>query len=218
MLGLWYNAQCLGGNGGVLFFAADHNPIVYGQSALCETISVLLHLGNGGNSHGGRCVMWARNYERCERCGTDTIPHNAKGLCRKCYNFVYGKEQKRRYRDRNRESERERWRRYYRKNREHRWAYVRAWVKDNPERVKEANRERCRRRRRKYPETAEYIANRKHLSETVPFCTNCGATERLEVHHIVPAEVGGTHALDNLQILCFKCHRTEHGCDMSHLD
>ena len=57
MPGLWYNDQCLDGNGGVLFCAASHNPIVYGQSALCETISVLLHLGNGGNSHGGRCVM-----------------------------------------------------------------------------------------------------------------------------------------------------------------
>jgi 5-methylcytosine-specific restriction endonuclease McrA len=38
-------------------------------------------------------------------------------------------------------------------------------------------------------------------------CTNCGATERLEVHHIVAAEDGGPMTMENLTTLCFDHHR-----------
>ena len=29
--------------------------------------------------------MWAREYERCVKCGATEIPHFAKGCCRRCY-------------------------------------------------------------------------------------------------------------------------------------
>jgi 5-methylcytosine-specific restriction endonuclease McrA len=38
-------------------------------------------------------------------------------------------------------------------------------------------------------------------------CRNCGATERLSVHHIVKARYGGRDTLDNLVTLCASCHR-----------
>jgi len=57
-IGMWYNYTCLGGGKGVLLCATDHNPIDCGQSALHETINVLLHLDSGGkHSRGGRFAM-----------------------------------------------------------------------------------------------------------------------------------------------------------------
>lgn len=46
-------------------------------------------------------------------------------------------------------------------------------------------------------------------------CRNCGVAEgmrgiTLEVHHIVPREVGGTHELRNLITLCHQCHNAVH--------
>jgi 5-methylcytosine-specific restriction endonuclease McrA len=37
-------------------------------------------------------------------------------------------------------------------------------------------------------------------------CTVCGATERLSVHHIVPARQGGSDEQENLVTLCRRCH------------
>jgi hypothetical protein len=49
-------------------------------------------------------------------------------------------------------------------------------------------------------------------------CANCGKSgqkggTRLEVHHIVPREVGGTHKLSNLIPLCSPCHFAVHYTD-----
>ncbi len=41
-------------------------------------------------------------------------------------------------------------------------------------------------------------------------CTVCGATEQLEVHHVVPRRAGGMDALSNLVTLCAACHEREH--------
>lgn len=41
-------------------------------------------------------------------------------------------------------------------------------------------------------------------------CANCGSTEFLEIHHVVPVEVGGTDKLTNLKLLCQKCHVLAH--------
>lgn len=46
-------------------------------------------------------------------------------------------------------------------------------------------------------------------------CVNCGREGRqngsqLEIHHIVPREVGGTHKLSNLIPLCTPCHFAVH--------
>jgi 5-methylcytosine-specific restriction endonuclease McrA len=55
-------------------------------------------------------------------------------------------------------------------------------------------------------------------------CVSCGATEKLEVHHIVRVADGGdAFALSNLQTLCIRCHGERHrgregatGAELSH--
>jgi 5-methylcytosine-specific restriction endonuclease McrA len=37
-------------------------------------------------------------------------------------------------------------------------------------------------------------------------CTRCGATERLEVHHVIPARDGGATTPANCVTLCADCH------------
>lgn len=41
-------------------------------------------------------------------------------------------------------------------------------------------------------------------------CEACGSSFSLEVHHKVPVSEGGTDDLDNLQVLCRKCHQKRH--------
>lgn len=39
-------------------------------------------------------------------------------------------------------------------------------------------------------------------------CANCGSTERLEWHHMIPAFLGGTAEEGNMICLCHDCHRS----------
>lgn len=41
-------------------------------------------------------------------------------------------------------------------------------------------------------------------------CANCGSTEGLQVHHIVPVSNGGTPNISNLRTLCATCHNKVH--------
>jgi HNH endonuclease len=42
-------------------------------------------------------------------------------------------------------------------------------------------------------------------------CVSCGATDKLEVHHIVRVADGGdAFALSNLRTLCIRCHGDQH--------
>ena len=41
-------------------------------------------------------------------------------------------------------------------------------------------------------------------------CRKCGKAGVLEVDHILPLRDGGTHALENLQVLCRGCHIRKH--------
>lgn len=41
-------------------------------------------------------------------------------------------------------------------------------------------------------------------------CVNCGATEEIEYHHIVPLSLGGSDTLSNICPLCAKCHGKVH--------
>jgi 5-methylcytosine-specific restriction endonuclease McrA len=38
-------------------------------------------------------------------------------------------------------------------------------------------------------------------------CTNCGATEDLQAHHVIAAADGGRTTMKNLITLCVDCHR-----------
>jgi 5-methylcytosine-specific restriction endonuclease McrA len=42
-------------------------------------------------------------------------------------------------------------------------------------------------------------------------CTICGATHKLEVHHIIPLSKGGRNIPINFTTLCHSCHRRKHG-------
>lgn len=43
-------------------------------------------------------------------------------------------------------------------------------------------------------------------------CVQCGTTEKLEAHHIIPRNDGGEDTLENMAILCHSCHQdVEHG-------
>ena len=41
-------------------------------------------------------------------------------------------------------------------------------------------------------------------------CQYCGGAGRLEVHHVIELERGGTNDLDNLSALCRTCHIEKH--------
>ena len=42
-------------------------------------------------------------------------------------------------------------------------------------------------------------------------CQNCGATQHLQVHHIVFRSRSGGDEEENLITLCAECHRRKHG-------
>lgn len=42
-------------------------------------------------------------------------------------------------------------------------------------------------------------------------CCNCGNTEDIQYHHIVPIAMGGNHILSNLVCICGTCHTKIHG-------
>lgn len=41
-------------------------------------------------------------------------------------------------------------------------------------------------------------------------CANCGSTDKIEYHHIVPLVLGGTNNLSNIVPLCKVCHLKAH--------
>lgn len=58
----------------------------------------------------------------------------------------------------------------------------------------------------------EYKRIRSSLDKELPKeCGNCGSTEELDIHHIVPISLGGTNRITNLVRLCTSCHAKAHG-------
>lgn len=62
-------------------------------------------------------------------------------------------------------------------------------------------------------DTREYFTrNRKYYWENLKNeCINCGSTDELQLHHIVPLSQGGTNRLSNIVVICSKCHGKIHG-------
>lgn len=42
-------------------------------------------------------------------------------------------------------------------------------------------------------------------------CMACGSRSQLQVHHTTPLARGGTNRIENLKLLCEKCHQASHG-------
>lgn len=61
--------------------------------------------------------------------------------------------------------------------------------------------------------TREYFAsNRRYYWKNLKNeCVNCGSTNELQLHHIVPLIQGGTNRLSNVVVLCSNCHGKIHG-------
>lgn len=52
----------------------------------------------------------------------------------------------------------------------------------------------------------------KSLYDMMPkYCANCGATEDLNIHHVIPIALGGKTVISNLVVLCTECHKKIHG-------
>ena len=61
--------------------------------------------------------------------------------------------------------------------------------------------------------TREYFEHHKqYYFNNLPHkCANCGSTDNLYLHHIVPLTLGGTNNLSNIVPLCGNCHSKVHG-------
>jgi hypothetical protein len=57
-----------------------------------------------------------------------------------------------------------------------------------------------------YPNQTKMKNARKYLLKTIGHCEMCGSTKKLEVHH--KDESKTNHAIDNLSLLCHKCHQS----------
>ena len=61
----------------------------------------------------------------------------------------------------------------------------------------------------KHKVIAEFVRNRAGDK-----CQKCGSTHDLNIDHIIPRRVGGSHHPDNLQLLCRSCHGYKTGREM----
>ena len=57
----------------------------------------------------------------------------------------------------------------------------------------------------------EYNEARKMIKDRPRICVNCGSTENIEMHHIVPLSEGGNNVESNIVMLCRACHYSAHG-------
>ena len=53
-------------------------------------------------------------------------------------------------------------------------------------------------------------ANMRLKRRNHPYCIRCGFMRDLEVHHVHPRSDGGRESLDNLAVLCVRCHKEFH--------
>lgn len=80
----------------------------------------------------------------------------------------------------------------------------REWVQAHPEPWVGRIYWRQKQARRGYvpPERKRQVLERDGFA-----CRRCHATERLEIDHVHPYSKGGTHDVENLQVLCKRCNR-----------
>ena len=88
-----------------------------------------------------------------------------------------------------------------------------------PSNTPEGRRERMQRHREKAKKEGWASPNltmaqrRRVLERDDHRCRACGATDRLEIDHVIPISQGGTSEDDNLQVLCNPCNRVKGAAD-----
>lgn len=127
----------------------------------------------------------------------------------------------------------------YRANPERDRMFSDRWKQSNSDRVREYNRiawqsidrdalnERRRERRKSNPDlyralehnyrarkrNAEGVLTAAVIAEVFKLhgdsCLACGATENIQIDHVVPLALGGTNLIDNLQPLCISCNSSK---------
>lgn len=55
-------------------------------------------------------------------------------------------------------------------------------------------------------QTAPYRRLRKWLIDKYKICQKCRSLDRLTIDHIIPMSIGGTHDINNVQLLCLSCN------------
>ena len=60
----------------------------------------------------------------------------------------------------------------------------------------------------------EHREAREIMGDTPKVCVNCGSTDKVEVHHIVPLSMGGSNRASNIVYLCLECHYRAHGAQI----
>jgi len=63
-------------------------------------------------------VSWSRKENKCKNCGSDKVKHNAKGLCRNCYNQEFMKDKRKDYYKKNKEKISKNGKEWYNRNKE----------------------------------------------------------------------------------------------------
>lgn len=161
------------------------------------------------------------------------IPGDLQAQCKECR-----REQKRAWKARNPERDKEHWLRWRAKQPEGTLPYQRRWYEQDPERNreqrrvwKEANRDKVNEAERlRYAANIEVARQRAReyqhrrrgmrgpvsvetMARTLELldhaCTYCGSIEKIEIDHIVPLSRGGTHEPENLAPACRACNRSK---------
>jgi len=183
-----------------------------------------------------------REVKQCSKCGSEkpleefpprkTSRDGRHGWCRPCYRAYYtGAAQ--RWREANRERDRENQRRWRRENLEAALARERRLA----DKHRAARREADRRRRRENPDRirdnyrrwreSHYeqeivrLATRRALTTNDADlkalvanllkqpCVYCGTTERITIDHVIPLTRGGKHEPENLAPACLSCNSSK---------
>ncbi len=107
---------------------------------------------------------------------------------------------------------------YHQKNAEKVRAKVQLWKKQNPEKVAKNNKifrkrhperiaNNAARRRKKIAQNGIFqILNKELKAIYASKCFYCGATESIEMDHVIPISRGGRHSIGNLVPACKTCN------------